>query len=97
MSWENLQNPFPKLVMVKGSVESNRKTIADRHVTYVQARFTQPVKDVNVFYGGVGTLGLNYLVVNCLSIDKGYCEAVGCELDGEMDGWDYMTLERVCK
>lgn len=37
------------------------------------------------------------LVMNEMGVDESDCEAIGCKLDGERNGGDYMALERIGK
>lgn len=90
--WENL----PEEVMVERPVESKWKAVADNMVANVQAGFTRSNEDVIV--GGLVGLGLFDLLMNGLGVHESYCEAVlGCKLDGEMNGGDYVALKRVGK
>lgn len=80
-----------ELIMVRGSVESDWEAVANDLVSDVQARFSSVEKDVVASTG----LGFGYVVVDGLGVHAGDGEAFGCKGYGEIEGWDYVALERV--
>lgn len=85
----NVENSLHELVVVEGTVEANRKAIADGGVTDVEARVSGTGKDI---FWGIVRLGLGDLVVNRLGVDEGDGEAIRGKLDGQVDEGDDMAL-----
>lgn len=85
----NVENSLHELVVVEGTVEANRKAIADGGVTDVEARVSGTGKDI---FWGIVRLGLGDLVVNRLGVDERDGEAIRGKLDGQVDEGDDMAL-----
>ena len=85
----NVENSLHELVVVEGTVEANRKAIADGGVTDVKTRVSGTGKDI---FWGIVRLGLGDLVVNRLGVDERDGEAIRGKLDGQVDEGDDMAL-----
>ncbi|KAK8596506.1 hypothetical protein V6N13_001127 [Hibiscus sabdariffa] len=92
MGRKDMQQRSHELVVVQGPIEPEGETVRHGGVPYVEARFSDPGEDVGrpnlrVSFGG--------LVVHEMCVDEGDGETFGCELDGQVNGWDDVALEGV--
>ena len=86
-----MQQRRHELVVVQRPVEPHRKPIGNRRVPNVQTRLPRSGEDVIAS----GALGSGGLLVDGEGVNEGDGEASGGEVDGQMDGGDYVALERV--
>ena len=79
MGREDVENAFEELVMVKRPVKLQREAVAHCGVTYVKvsvaANFGENISGVTLASGGD-------VVVDAVSVDESYGEAVRSEFDG---------------
>lgn len=86
-----MQQRGHELFVVERAVEPKGKPIGQGHVADVEARFADAGEDIRAHFGR----GLGHLLVDEVGVDEGDGEALRRKLEGKLNGWIDMALERI--